>query len=170
MNTQVLHTGMHPALRRQRRVEFVKRLQPTAKSGSGLSVGQKHGRHQSLGRRLGQKHRVNFSLLHDISPRLFTALVLTLGILTAAAWLSSTVTGSEFLFAVLWAAGLIFLVQAPEAGGGWSKWLTMTGLLLPALTILGSEYAMEVGFVAAVVISGWLSTWILMARRPQHSG
>lgn len=85
-----------------------------------------------------------------------------------ATWAAVTPALAQYLGAVLWAGGFVFLALAIEPGVKRVYPLALTGLALPALAVLGSRVAVGFTLVAAAIVAAWLAAWIV--RRGGSAG
>jgi hypothetical protein len=97
-----------------------------------------------------------------LATRAFLALVPALAIVVGAAWLVTLPNAVLYLQVLTWVSGFVFLGLAVESESAELSILNLaTGIALPALALLSSNFAVELTIVAAALVAAWVAAAIL---------
>lgn len=96
-----------------------------------------------------------------LASRWAVAFAVAIPLILATAWAAITPAVDQYLAAGLWAAGFVFFALALETAIRRILPFIFTGLTLPALAVLGMEFAAGFSILAGAIVAGWLAVWIV---------
>lgn len=111
------------------------------------------------------RHSVTFAVhpaeIARLAMRWAVAGAVAISLVLATTWAAMTPAIDQFLAAGIWALGFVFFALALEVGIRKIFPYLFTGLTLPALAVLGMEFAAEFSVLAGAIVAGWLFAWIV---------